>query len=84
MSDNKCDAMKNLLEVSFALDDLRLFLDTHPYEKEAISCYQLYKDQRNKVLEEYEQTFGPILSYNVNDENQWTWVESPWPWEGEV
>jgi spore coat protein JB len=84
MSDNKCDAMKHLQAVSFALDDIRLFLDTHPFETEAISYYENYKQQRNKIMEEYEQNYGPVLSYNVNEANTWTWVESPWPWEGEV
>ncbi|WP_246240814.1 spore coat protein CotJB [Anaerocolumna sedimenticola] len=84
MNQDKCDAMKNVQAVCFALDDLRLFLDTHPYEKEAISNYEQYKNQRKQILQEYEQNFGPILAYNVKQENQWTWVESPWPWEGEL
>ncbi len=84
MNQDKCDSMKNLQAVSFALDDLRLFLDTHPFEKEALKNFENYKQQRKQVLEDYEKNFGPILSYCVNEENQWTWVESPWPWEGEV
>lgn len=84
MNQDKCDSMKNIQAVSFALDDLRLFLDTHPFEKEALANYENYKKQRTQVLEEYEKNFGPILSYCVKEENKWTWVDSPWPWEGEV
>ena len=84
MNQDKCDAMKKVQAVCFALDDLRLFLDTHPYEKEAMSSYEQYKNQRKQILQEYEQNFGSILAYDVNQENQWTWVESPWPWEGEM
>lgn len=84
MNENKCDAMKKLQTVSFAMDDVRLFLDTHPFETNAIKCYEDYKQQRNSIMQDYEQNYGPVLSYNVNEANNWTWVESPWPWEGEV
>jgi len=30
-------------EVSFALDDVVLFLDTHPCNQEALACYEEYK-----------------------------------------
>ncbi len=84
MNQDKYNSMKKLQAVSFALDDLRLFLDTHPFEKEALSSFENFKKQRTQILEDYETNFGPILPYCVKEENQWTWVDSPWPWEGEV
>ena len=76
--------MKNLQAVSFALDDIILFLDTHPFEKEALTEYQSVKQQRTLVLMEYEKNYGPILASNVNEDDHWKWVENPWPWEGEA
>lgn len=84
MSQSSKDLMMNLQAVCFAIDDTRLFLDTHPFEIEALKHYQNCKKQRIQALEEYEKICGPILSYDVNENDHWTWVEHPWPWEGEV
>jgi spore coat protein JB len=83
-ANDKCEAMKKLQAISFALDDLRLFLDTHPFEMTAINSYETYRNERNQILSDYATNFGPIEPYNVKEDNQWTWVDSPWPWEGEV
>lgn len=82
MNQNKQSLLQFINEVSFALDDLVLFLDTHPDDKEALSCYHKYKKQRKQAVTEYEQCYGPLQNSGVNSENCWTWVESPWPWEG--
>jgi len=78
----KCAAMKNLQAICFVMDDLRLFLDTHPFETQAINKYEEIRVQRNQLLDDYETSFGPIECYNVKQNSQWTWVDSPWPWEG--
>ena len=69
-------------EVSFALDDCRLYLDTHPYDREALEYYRNYEKLRNEAMKEYRDCYGPISAYDVNAENVWTWVSEPWPWEG--
>lgn len=78
----KCAAMKKLQAICFVMDDLRLFLDTHPFETGALTQYEETRLQRNQLLSEFETNFGPIETYNVKQNNQWTWVDSPWPWEG--
>lgn len=82
MNEDKCAAMKKLQEVSFALDEVRLFLDTHPFDKEALACYENYRSQREKALSEYETAYGPIEQYRVKENTMWYWVHCPWPWEG--
>lgn len=70
--------------VSFLLDDLRLFLDTHPDNAEALSLYTQYQAQRHDLIKDYTLTYGPINSYYVDTENGWSWSEGPMPWKGEV
>lgn len=82
MSEDKCSAMKKLQETSFVLDELRLFLDTHPFDKEALNSYETYRSEREKALSEYETTFGPIDQYRVKENTMWSWIDDPWPWEG--
>ena len=72
-----------ITEVSFALDDIALYLDTHPTCEDALACYCDYKKMRTQAVEDYTCQFGPLNKYQVNDENYFDWVEKPWPWEKE-
>ena len=76
---------KNMLhfinEVSFVLDDVALFLDSHPDDEAALAYYKKYKKIRNEAVKEYENIYGPLTHYNVNCKD-WSWVNEPWPWEG--
>lgn len=69
-------------EVTFILDDLTLYLDTHPTCKYALTEYEKYRDMRITALEEYTEKYGPLCRYDVKTENEWTWINQPWPWEG--
>ena len=59
-----CTSKKELLQfidqVSFAIDDLLLFLDTHPKEKRALEYYSELSARRNELLEKYAKFYGPL------------------------
>ena len=38
--------------VSFAVDDVKLFLDTHPYDEEALLYFDEFKKQRVQAMKE--------------------------------
>lgn len=67
---------------SFVLDELRLFLDTHPTDQAALEYWCRVEKVRTEALEEYTKCYGPMYSYMVDSENKWEWVKDPWPWEG--
>ena len=46
--------------VSFAVDDVKLFLDTHPYDEEALQYYEKKKKQRVQAMKEYAKYYGPL------------------------
>lgn len=69
-------------QVSFMLDDITLFLNTHPSCQPAIEAYNHNKMLRKEAVNDYTQMFGPISRYDVNVDNYWDWVNRPWPWEG--
>jgi spore coat protein JB len=85
MSD--CPNRKELLEyitnVSFAVDDVKLFLDTHPCDEEALAYFREYSRKRNEALKEYAAHFGPLtidtVVYSCAD--NWDWINEPWPWQ---
>lgn len=69
-------------EVSFAMDDVVLFLDPHPYNKEALECYQEYKNMREEALLKCKQEGMPMQVEDVQSVDDWTWALQPWPWKG--
>ena len=60
----------------------KLYLDTHPCDKEALEHFEHYKDLRVQALEEYARCYGPLTVDTTSDYDEWTWVMQPWPWEG--
>lgn len=72
-----------LNEVSFMLDDITLYLNTHPDCPDGIDAYNHYRKLREKALNDYTCNYGPISRYDVDVNNYWDWVNKPWPWEGE-
>ncbi len=68
-------------KVSFAMDDTRLFLDTHPYSKEALMFFGRMQEKRNAALKEYSEAYGPLCAYDVPPADMWKWNQGPWPWQ---
>lgn len=76
--------MRRLQVQCFVLDDVRLYLDTHPDDRRALEYYQKYRKLKEQTEAEYVKNFGPINSLQVDSDTRWTWVDTPWPWEGMV
>lgn len=69
--------MTKINEVSFVLDDLVLFLDTHPDEQEAITLRKQLIEERKRLLKEFDQNYYPLTK-----DCEGLWTEGPMPWEG--
>ena len=77
----KQSLMQQINEASFAMDDVLLFLDTHPNDAAAMQYYKNVVAMRKNAMEAYERQFGPLMVDGVNG-NCWDWVTEKWPWEG--
>ena len=66
----------------FALDEARLFLDTHPDSRQALEFYRQKAELYRQAMELYEARFGPLRPENGAMGDQWGWGKGPWPWEG--
>lgn len=73
--------MKQINEASFAMDDVLLFLDTHPDNAEAMRYYQNAAAMRKSAMDAYQRQYGPLLVDDVKG-STWSWVTEKWPWEG--
>ena len=75
---------QELTELSFALDELRLFLDTHPEDQEALESYSRLQKQRENAVASYQTCHGPLAFYQKTGYERWSWTEQPFPWEKEA
>lgn len=73
--------LKQINEASFAMDDVLLFLDTHPDDAAAMQYYHNVTAMRKNAMDAYQNQFGPLMVDNVMG-NRWDWVTEKWPWEG--
>lgn len=71
-----------LNSLDFATIDINLYLDNYPNDKDMIELFNQYRMELNKIREEYEKLFGPILvDSNASMAYPWAWDKEPWPWE---
>ncbi len=73
--------LKEVMEYDFTLQELILFLDTHPNDCAALDMYHDIQTKSEQAKARYEQYFGPLCSAKVQDKDRWTWISGPWPWE---
>lgn len=68
--------------VSFAVNDIVLYLDTHPDDEDALNYLRHYKELRKQGLRAYADQYGPLTIDSAKVGDCWLWAEQPWPWEG--
>ena len=75
--------LQQIGRISFTMDDLRLFLDTHPDCSAALIRFNELAREREHLVRHYNEACGPMNFYDNNECNQaGRWVDAPWPWEG--
>ncbi|MDY2938406.1 MAG: spore coat protein CotJB [Fusicatenibacter sp.] len=83
----QCPSKESLLswidQVSFAVVEMTLYLDSHPNDEDAIAFFREKLAQRNAAMKLYAQNYGPLTIDTANDRmsRSWDWVMQPWPWE---
>lgn len=72
--------LKEVMAADFYAYDLRLYLNTHPYDYRALTIY-VNSVQKSRMLHEaYERMYGPLTAAAANT-YPWPWISNPWPWE---
>lgn len=80
---NKENLLAWIDQVSFAVNEMNLYLDTHPEDEEAMAFFREKLKMRREALETYARYFGPLTIDTANDNmsRSFEWVQQPWPWE---
>lgn len=94
MSDRKM-LLQKINEASFTVNDLTLYLDTHPTDMEALQYFKKALNERKTAMEEFESQYEPLIVDCVNPkentktgfasdypaQEHWTWADGPIPWD---
>lgn len=67
-----------LSSIQFAIQEFRIYLDTHKDDVEAQEMYESYKKKYKVLKDEYEKEYGPLT---LNGKNSDEWLKDPWPWD---
>ncbi len=76
-------------EISFVVDDARLYLDTHPQDADGLALLTQALGKRKELLSAFAQAFYPLTMdcmaelYQANPGSGcYCWPKGPMPWEG--
>lgn len=83
-NNKQAELLLNLDIFKFAAHELRLYLDIYPNDKTMIDLFNQYNSRANELLNEYEQSYGPIAWSALSNPNEFNWTSTRWPWEMEV
>jgi len=76
--------LRQMTAEQFAAFDVQLYLDTHPNDIIAMEMFNNYHKNFAEFKKQYESMYGPINSDSAVKNDQWMWIDSPWPWEMEA
>lgn len=70
-----------LQALGFAVQELALYLDTHPEDCEALELYRTYQRMYYDAKMQYGEKCGPLTHHQPVTDRKYTWICDPWPWE---
>ena len=76
--------LKKIQKTSFMLDDLRLYMDTHPEDEEGLKLLTSLLAKRKTLLKDFAENFYPLTFDCMEGGVHYSWTEGKIPWERSV
>ena len=73
--------LRQIQEYDFAVNELTLYLDSHPNDMKAIEKHLALAKDLDVLKMAYTKEFGPLTACDGSRAGKWNWINSPWPWE---
>jgi len=85
-TEHKFKLLKALSVMDFMLMDLNLYLNSNPWDQEALAIHSRAANDAAELRNAYEKSFGPLRSCSTaaDQSEGWQWINDPWPWEVEA
>ena len=74
--------LTQLQALEFVVQELALYLDTHPTDAKALAYYHYVTNMYNNAMSAHAAYYGPLRADQVTSDTYWTWMTEKWPWEG--
>lgn len=82
LDDQYYEWLQQIQEADFVLVELTLYLDTHPFDKQALEQFNQFSHYSRQLKARFEEKYGPLLQYgNSPGGSEWKWSQTPWPWQ---
>lgn len=73
---NRREMMEQIRCYEFAINELALYLDTHPEDQKALCLHRKYCKEAKELKDKYQKVYGPLtINYPCS---KWRWLEEPW------
>ena len=69
-----------LMTLGFVVDEMRLYLDTHPEDQEAFEALKDMVLLAKEARKRYAAQYGPVSFDDVVLSETYDWIDAPWPW----
>lgn len=69
-----------LTQLDFCALDLKLYLDTHPKDTDALAEYNKIAAEAARLRADYEGKNRPLTAGPVTGDS-FVWIDEPWNWE---
>ena len=69
-----------LMALGFVVDEMRLYMDTHPNDAEAFASLKEMIAMAREAHKRYVKKYGPVAFDDVALSDTYTWIDNPWPW----
>jgi len=80
----RIELLRQIQELNFAMIELGLYLNNQPDCENALDLYEKVSCLHADAKEKYEYAYGPLTYEGVDTKRDgWSWINGPWPWEGE-
>ena len=57
---SKCTLMRRIMELGFYIDDIGLYLDTHPDDCRSLARYHEIHHEYDTAVQNYAEWYGPL------------------------
>ncbi len=80
MENNNCRRLLQAVdEASFFMQDLKLYLDTHPDDATAVEMFREATKQYKACKEAFEESCWPLRAEDSGENCEWDWLCGAWP-----